>query len=239
MRYPLGDINVNLFKQVIAQLPKSSVIVPFFRGEPTLHPHFSDILHSLAGFKSVQLATNGDYLTQENKRAILENVTFLSLSLHTFKLPVETTWLPFLHEAKNYGLETQVSIVESELPQKWRGHFTREWLKHADRVRIYAEHSKNGFGSIEKQNCVDPCIKPFEEMVVYWDGKVGLCNHDWNNMTTIGDLNTQSISEVWNGAKYNTARALHSMKLRKQIETCRDCSFNPKQVYGEILYAHS
>ncbi len=106
-------------------------------------------------------------------------------------------------------------------------------------IRIYTEHSKNGFGSIPKQSCVDPCVKPIEEMVVYWDGKVGLCNHDWNNQTFLGDLNTQTISEVYNDSKYETVRALHSMRLRKTVETCRDCSFKPNQTHGEIIFAHS
>jgi len=239
MRYPYGNMNIGLFSTIIDQLPDSTTIVPFFRGESTSYEQFSSLMLQLRRFRTVQLATNGDFLDKWNKRAILENVTFLSLSLHKFKLPVETDWLPFLHEACEAGLTTQISIVESELPPKWHGLFIREWGKHVNRVRIYREHSKNGFGSLEKQSCVEPCTKPFEEMVVYWDGKVGLCNHDWNNMTALGDLNKNLISEVWNNSKYQTVRALHSMKLRKQIETCRDCTFKPKQVYGEIINAHN
>ena len=97
MRYPIGDINENLWVQILNQLPNETAIVPFFRGEPTLHPKFNELLQTLDRFTTVQLATNGDHLTHTNKRAILENVTYLSLSIHKFTLPVESTWLPFMH----------------------------------------------------------------------------------------------------------------------------------------------
>ena len=239
MRYPLGDMNETLFKTILKQLPGETTVVPFFRGEPTLHPKFSDLLPELHRFSNVQLATNGDYLTHENKRAILENVTFLSVSLHKFQLPVETAWLPFLHEARDRGLNTQISIVEPELPQKWRGHFTREWLKHADRVRIYEMHSKNGFGSLTKKSCVEPCRKPFEEMVVYWDGKVGLCNHDWNASSLIADLNKQSIEEVWNSQVYKSIRFHHELGWRKNVEACKNCDFQSNKITGELILAHN
>ena len=235
MRYPIGDINENLWVQILNQLPNETAIVPFFRGEPTLHPKFSELLQTLDRFTTVQLATNGDHLTHTNKRAILENVTYLSLSIHKFTLPVESTWLPFLHEAKDYGVTTQISIVNSALPQKWRGHFTREWLKHADKIRIYEEHSQNGFGNIKNKTVSAPCNKPFEDMIVYWNGKVGLCNHDWNNPVALGDLNTQTISEVYNSAAYKAVRSLHAMGMRKQVETCKDCSFQSKKISGEII----
>lgn len=234
MIYPLGDMNASLYNRVLDQLPKSTVIVPFFRGEATMHPHFAEFAQRLSNYKDVQFATNADYFTHENKRAILETVTFLSLSLHKFKLPIETDWLPFLHEAEEAGVETQISIVENELPWKWHGLFTREWLKHASRVRIYEEHSQNGFGSIRKETCAEPCNKPFEEMVVYWDGKVGLCNHDWNNQVWLGDLNVQSIEEVWQGLPYENVRKQHSQGLRSVVPSCEFCSFESNKVYGEV-----
>lgn len=235
MTYPQGDISITLFTKVTSQLPDNMCIVPFFRGEPTLHPHFPALMPKLRRFQQVQIASNGDYLTKANRKAIQENCTFVSLSLHEYKLPSETEWVSFLYDLGGAGVTTQVSIVESELPKKRRNKFTAAWFKHVDRVRIYEEHSKRGFGSLPQRPKNPTCSKPFEDMVMYWDGKVGLCNHDWNNPFCLGDLNTQSVGEVWNDLKYQAVRGAHESGNRRIVPACEHCDFQSNKTYGELV----
>jgi radical SAM protein with 4Fe4S-binding SPASM domain len=188
----------------------------------------------LERFREVQLATNGDYLTEPNKTAILNACSFLSLSLHEWLFPKKTGWLGFLYDCAGAGIVTQVSVVDSLVREKNKKDWKREWLKHVDRVRIYETHSKNGFGSMRGKESCEACSKPFEEMVVYWDGKVGLCNHDWNNSTSLGDLNVTPLPEVWTSSNYQSVRAFHAMKQRRMVEACRDCSFQSNKLYGEL-----
>jgi radical SAM protein with 4Fe4S-binding SPASM domain len=68
-------------------------------------------------------------------------------------------------------------------------------------------------------------------MVVYYDGKVALCNHDWNTQLKLGDLNHQTITNVWTGEAYQKVRRLP----RSQVASCQDCCFESGHVYGEIL----
>jgi len=234
MDYPIGDMSIILLTKVTEQLPASTIIVPFYRGEPTLHPQFPEAMQTLSKFDTVQLATNGDYLTVDNKKAILDNCTFLSLSLHEFLMPSQTRWTGFLYDCLGADVETQVSIIDSRVDELRRCEFIRKWSMHADRVRIYETHSKNGFGSMGKPSNVK-CAKLFEEMVVYWDGRVGLCNHDWNNLYPLGDLNKQSISEVWNSVDYCMLRELHKGGFRRHISTCEFCSFESNKIYGELI----
>ena len=241
MTYPLGDMNPELFSKIITELPENTVIVPFFRGEPTLHPQFAEYMQQLGKFKTVQLATNGDYLNKTNQKAILNNASFLSISLHDFRLPNRTNYLPFLYDCLGKGLETQVSILETSLKDSQVKHFKRMWLKHVNRVRIYKEHSKNGFGSMNIKATNQPCNKPFEDMIVYWDGKVGLCNHDWNGLSIPAymNLNDYTVKEVWNSMHYDDVRVRHVQGERRFVPTCRDCDFNSNKIYGEIINAHS
>lgn len=234
MNYPQGDINENLFTEIITQLPNTTTMVPFYRGESTLHRQFSSFLTQLHRFRDVQFATNGDYLTPQNKQAILQNVTFLSLSLHSFLMPHETRWLSFLYDCLGAGVDTQVSIVDTEVDETHRGRFITEWKQHVNRVRIYETHSQDGFGSMNCQHPISACSKPFEDMVVYWDGKVGLCNHDWNNQTYLGDLNVQSVEEVWRGLPYEVTRSQQRLGMRGLIPSCRNCSFESNKIYGEV-----
>lgn len=237
MTYPQGDMNPGLFGSIVDQLPDSACVVPFFRGEPTLHPAFATnfFMGQLRRFHEVQIATNGDFLTKDNKRAIQENATFLSLSLHEYKLPEQTNWCSFLYDLAGAGVTTQVSIVESELPAGKRNKFVAAWFRHVDRVRIYEEHSKNGFGSLPNRPEKPVCTKPFEELVVYWDGKVGLCNHDWNNPFPLGDLNTESISEVWDGLRYKAVRDAHQQGNRRLVPACECCDFQSNRISGALI----
>lgn len=235
MTYPKGYMSIALFLKVTAELPCDTVIVPFFRGESLLHPYFNIMMPYLKRFKEVQLATNADFLTPKTKATILDTCTFVSVSLHSYLFPHKTNFLGFLKEAKARGITTQVSIVESLLHGKHSG-FTAAWMKHADRVRIYKEHSGNGFGSMgDAQKPRSACSKPFTDLVVYWDGKVGLCNHDWNGGVLLGDLNEQRIRDVWNDKPYQEVRSLHQCGNRIFVGSCTDCSFESNKVYGELI----
>jgi len=237
MVYPIGEMNKCLFTRVLHQLPKKTVIVPFFRGESMLHPFFSLLINKLKGYHEVQLATNGDYLTPQNKQAIFNACTFISVSLHTYTLPSQTRLPTFFYDALGHNVETQVSIVDTLLTNKTkRKHFIQEWKQHVDRVRIYKIHSNNGFGSMNnKAKPTSACDKPFREMIVYWNGRVGLCNHDWNNQTLLGDLNVQTVEQVWRSELYKEVRKLHRNGKRGEVPSCQDCSFESNHSYGELI----
>jgi radical SAM protein with 4Fe4S-binding SPASM domain len=230
-------MNRELFNKIVAELPASTVVVPFYRGESLLHRDFVEYMQALKKFKTVQLATNGDYLNRVNQQAILNNISFLSISLHDYRLPNRTNYLPFLKECRDKGLTTQVSILETLLTDAKRKQFKRMWLKHVNRVRIYKEHSVNGFGSMNGTETPHgiACNKPMEDMVIYWDGNVGLCNHDWNNSTLLGNIILNSISDVWSNHHYFTIRQLHQNGARHKVASCQSCSFQSNQIYGEIL----
>jgi radical SAM protein with 4Fe4S-binding SPASM domain len=237
MLYPQGYMTPELFYKIIDELPASTVVVPFYRGESLLHNCFVEYMQALKKFKVVQLASNGDYLNRINQTAILNTVSFLSISLHDYRLPNRTNYLPFLKECRDRGLDTQVSILETLVTSAKKKQFKRMWLKHVDRVRVYKEHSINGFGSMNLTETPHrvACNKPFEDMIIYWDGNVGLCNHDWNNSTPLGNVILSSIQDVWRGFRYNEVRLMHKAEMRFNVPTCRDCSFQSNQIYGEIL----
>ena len=238
MIYSQGHINPELYTKIIQQLPADTTIVPFYRGESLLYPDFPELIGQLNKFKHVQLATNGDYLTRPNQQAILNNCTFLSISLHDYRLPSQTNHTKFLKQCRNNGIETQVSILDVYLNGSRRTQFLKHWRRHVDRVRVYKTHSVNGFGSMqgtERPHGV-PCSKPMEEMVVYWDGKVGLCNHDWNNLCCVGDLNSQLITEVWNSDIYEYIRKQHFNNNRCGVPSCVHCDFESNKIYGDLIY---
>lgn len=65
--------------------------------------------------------------------------------------------------------------------------------------------------ALKKNRRVKPksitCNEPWKDMTVNWDGKVTPCCFDYDKKYILGDLNTQSLSDVWNGQAMQTLRA--------------------------------
>ncbi|MCF8369674.1 MAG: SPASM domain-containing protein [Bacteroidales bacterium] len=68
-----------------------------------------------------------------------------------------------------------------------------------------------------------PCYLPFEEMVLRPDGKVSLCSNDAYGRLTLGDLNTESLINVWNNEKYEEIRRKLTENRRFELEICNQC----------------
>ncbi len=68
----------------------------------------------------------------------------------------------------------------------------------------------------------DTCALPFRQMVVRPDGKVSLCCNDPLGRETMGDLNEQTLSDIWFGEKYTRVRELLA-KGREHIVKCANC----------------
>lgn len=58
-----------------------------------------------------------------------------------------------------------------------------------------------------------PCSEPWNQLTILWDGRVVPCCYDHDGKIILGDLNRQSIKEIWNGKEIK--------KLRRQLLTRR------------------
>ncbi|MBU2633749.1 MAG: SPASM domain-containing protein [Nanoarchaeota archaeon] len=241
-RRHLKELNTHmdfkLFKKIIKEAEKypDRILVLHRRGESLLYPQFKEMLNLVAGkFKEVQLATNATLLTPDKYESLVKGLTFISFSIDIPKefdktrLPakykdVENKILDFL-EYNNRRIKTQVSMVKTDkTPNESCEIFNKIWTSKVDRVRIYEEHSIEGiFGSLRKARSKrEPCVMPFYEVLIYYDGKVGRCAHDWSEKDIMGDINTQTIKEIWNNKKYQELRKQHQ-KIKFKDEVCKNC----------------
>ena len=248
-----GFIDLDMFKKVISEIEEypETVLVLHRRGESLLHPEFKEIFNAVAGkFKEVQMATNATLLTQDKYESLVKGLTFISFSIDTpqefdkTRIPakykdVEKNILNFLEYNKG-RVKTQVSMVKtSKTPQENCELFKKIWAGKVDRVRIYEEHSVGGvFGATHNpRDQRKPCVMPVYELLIYEDGTVGRCNHDWKG-EPMGDIKANTIKEVWNSTRYNDLRNQHK-NLKFTDKVCRDCdSWYPeigKQDTGEVI----
>ncbi len=241
----------SLFDKILWEIKRHSVdaVVPFFRGEPLLHPEFGAIMDALktgTDFK-VQLATNAMLMTHELSRKLLD----LKLDFITFSLDAMThqayesirqggcfeTVMDNVRQFLNLRAampgavtEVQVSATETNENIHELEDFLAYWEPRVDRVRIYPRHSENGkFGKLgssadKKGELVrEACGKLFREMVIYFNGDVGVCNHDWNRTERIGTVSTHSIEQVWQSDAYNHIRKLHMAGKWNRVAPCNTC----------------
>lgn len=66
------------------------------------------------------------------------------------------------------------------------------------------------------------CALLFEQMIIRPDGKVSLCCNDPLGKNTLGDLNKQTLEEVWYGKPYSRIRSLVA-EGRENWEHCKNC----------------
>lgn len=67
------------------------------------------------------------------------------------------------------------------------------------------------------------CVLPFQQFNVRPDGKVSLCCNDALGTYTLGDLNKQSIKEVWYSDEYMKIRKEMKENGRRNLKLCNNC----------------
>jgi radical SAM protein with 4Fe4S-binding SPASM domain len=94
------------------------------------------------------------------------------------------------------------------------------WLPSGKRFRRYI--FKDG-EYIINNSLPDRCARLWFNPVVTWDGKVVPCCFDKDAEYVMGDLNTDSFSEIWDSPKYRIFRK-SILTGRHMIEICRNCT---------------
>lgn len=241
----LGFMDKKLFHKIVdeakAHLPVCMVF--FFRGESLLHPNLIEFIKYAKeqGITPLQIASNALALSDKLADELIDSgLDFISFSLDTnndeiyqksrkygnLKTSRENV-INFCKKAakrREQGLpapEIQVSTVDIEEYRAEQQDFIDFWIKHADRVRVYVEHSSdNNPGSLSCKESMErkACKKVYTDLIVYWDGNTGICNHDWDNKLNLGNVNEQSVKNIWNSEKYGLIREMHEK-----------CSFSPSQ----------
>lgn len=245
----LGDMDADLFKNIINEashfLP--TCLVAFFRGESLLHPNLLELLSFAKnkGLKPIQLASNAFFLDSKITDSILDlGIDFISFSVdvnnpETYKKIRKNSYfekifsniLYFISrkEKKKMRLPIiQVSAVKTEDSKPLIQDFINFWKNKVDRVRVYPAHSLNGLlGHLQKdtpQNARRPCLKLLTDIVIYWDGEVAICNHDWQRESLIGNIKGESIEKIWKSEIYNNIRDKHLNNELTDFSPCDYCS---------------
>lgn len=151
------------------------------------------------------LYTNGNPVTPEKYHGIMQHLDFLFIDSY----------------ADGKTINAPIQKIIGEMTQE-------ESDKTVIYTRIYDEKLDwigDGNNRNKWQTLDLGCTNPFCEIYIQPTGMVPLCCKDVFCEMPMGDLNRNTISEVWNNENFNTARKVLLGYSRKGYPLCKKCDF--------------
>lgn len=135
------------------------------------------------------------------------------------------------------GLKVSAKIINSTLDSqedidKFYGIFNPithySFIEEEEDIWPEYDFEKNPSAILVSQDrkAANICTFPLEYMVIYVNGDVGACCVDWKHATVYGNIQKQTITEVWNSKKLRDFQLMHLKGKRKLLDFCKYCN-NP------------
>ena len=240
-----GIMDMSLFKRVIDECEENGTgaITLASRGEPTLHPKFTEMLDYAANkFFELKINSNGTRLTDEICHSIFKNgVNDVVLSIDTEqkelfeKLRLNANFDEVVENVKNlyrirnqYYPGSQTAIRISGVycgPEQDNQKFADFWGQWADEITIAeVEERWDTYKNPVQPDFSTPCQNVWERFYVWWDGICNPCDVDYKSELSPGQLNDKnSIKEIWNSKIYKLLRLNHANGMRTGCYPCDRC----------------
>lgn len=247
MTRPVKNMDFELYKKIIDDCGKIGVkiIQPFNFGEPLMHNRLGEFIRYAKEHtrSRVQISTNAALLTNEKAMEILDsgldriNIDIDGITKGTyesvrknldFEIVIQNT-KEFIELKKrlNINIFITVSIINMNETSGEIEEFKKYWRPRVDRVLDVKYNT--WIGSVRERievgrgfNC--PCKMLWDQMVILQDGKVALCCLDYDGRVIIGNMQNESILDVWNGKPHNALRQKQIEHRFDEIPTCRACN---------------
>jgi radical SAM protein with 4Fe4S-binding SPASM domain len=212
-------------------------------GEPFIDRRLVDKVRyaKQKGIQEVGMISNGSLITDSVARGMVEaGLDAINISVDASGKEVfESTRLGLKYEKVIANIERLLRI-RAELGKRRpklilsfvrqnnsidEQAFIEHWRTVADKIHITDLH--NWAGTLNRESDVNyPCYRPWLTFTVLWDGRVSLCCADFDGRHILGNLNSSTIKDIWNGEPYVQARRAHLESGGPEI--CRSCDLPRK-----------
>jgi radical SAM protein with 4Fe4S-binding SPASM domain len=241
MKRKKGVMGMALYQKII----NDAATVPFIDhltlnglGEPTLDALLVDRIRYARKFMpaiTIDFYTNGSKLSRELcdklKKAGITCI-FISLNAVREKTREEIMGLndySHVEEMCNYLKEIGVKIYvlstinKDLMEQSDIDKMKEDWGKDAMPHLEGNWAGKLYMPRVKQHNC---CSRALTQIMVLWDGRVSLCCQDGEGEVIFGNLNDQTIREVYNSPEYLRYREFHHDGKRSELKLCDVCTTN-------------
>ena len=229
-----GFMDFNLFKKIIDDCNDLEHLCMHNWGEPLLHKDIFRMIEYAKnkGVNYVVMNTNGTLLTDKMINRIvnskLDIIRFsIDGSAETFKrvrgvelenIEKNIKKLKIIKEKKRPKLKMGVVFTVEEDTEGDAEEYINHWEKIVDHVRLQPKL----ITSPRTEVCPEPFGKDYGKLVVLWDGRVIPCCVDYNANLMIGNIQNDTIPNLWKSEKLNILREQH---LKGEFpDTCANCN---------------
>ena len=229
-----GFMDFDLFKKIIDDCNDLEHLCMHNWGEPLLHKDIFRMIEYAKnkGVNYVVMNTNGTLLTDKMINRIvnskLDIIRFsIDGSAETFKrvrgvelenIEKNIKKLKIIKEKKRPGLKMGVVFTVEEDTERDAEEYINHWEKIVDHVRLQPKL----ITSPRTEVCPEPFGKDYGKLVVLWDGRVIPCCVDYNANLMIGNIQNDTIPNLWKSEKLNLLREQH---LKGDFpDTCANCN---------------
>lgn len=245
-----GRMPVDLFHKIIDDLARTPPrrIGMYMMNEPLSDkrlPELTAYVTEKIPSAKTQVITNGTYLTAERGEALIDaGLKQLKCSLQS--LDPETNREIMGYDStkvienciafqdtirrKHADIDFRISMVVTRMNVHQIEKTRRFWKKHG--VRLVTSALENRGGNIKgaadlnvgAMKPMGDCIRPSRDFMILFNGDVPLCCVDWHRTTILGNVERQSVQEVWHGQPVQEIRdGLHEGNAKKLPEICINC----------------
>lgn len=237
-----GDMDFGLYRKVIDECAKERVysVKLSWRGEPLLNPRIVDMVRYAKekGIKDVAFLTNGERLNFELiDQLINAGLDWISISFDglgeiyerirypaRFEKVIEN--IKYIRDSRNrQGLSKPLIRVQSiwSAIKDNPGEYLDFFKPIADKISFIADQIRSDQQRDFKHDPSYICQSPWQRMCVMWDGRVSQCHSDYLEGNILGDVNENSLRQIWRGEAFVRLRRLMKNKQRLYLKPCQIC----------------
>lgn len=208
----------------------------------------------------VDTTTNATLLTKEKSRAIVEaGLDLMNISIYGmndaqyrkfcgqsygFDKMIEN--IRYLYAISRGRMKINIKMNGDVVPEETKGEFLRVFGDICDMINI--EHVMSCWSNFDYEAHgiqINPdltiygtgaprevlvCPYVFYSFSINSDGTASACFLDWDRQRLVGDAKTESVVDIWRGAKLNAIRELMLRGDRKSFLPCATCG---QMTHGE------
>ena len=215
---PMPDELVySIMNQNVAQGFNATVGFDFYN-EPTLDPRLFKFLdYALRTRCNTEIVTNGDTIKKDKDYAVefFKRVTFTNISLYDYKDKLGRKKL------KSWWKDYLSSLGVGK--DKYR--LVGEYFNFGNRAGTVDRRGKYmGGASLDSQVPLKAnCRRIHSKLNIRYDGEVPICCEDSLVQHSLGNVNDNTLSEIWYGEKMKRATELLARGKRSDITPCDKC----------------
>jgi hypothetical protein len=196
------------------------VTIDLYTNGTFLRPKLTDALIA-AGLNVIYVSLNAT--NREKRREIMQVDDFDDVVSYTKYALDATKGTRCRVIVKGIASKDLMEVGEHEQFQEmWGG----DWDKGGNSY-IHLEGSWAGSSRTLQMLRTKPrnaCHRALGQIMVLWDGRVSLCCFDGNGDVILGDLNYQTLREVYESPTYVGIRLAHAEGRRQEIPICANCT---------------